>query len=127
VPPPPRRRTRTTVLVVEDDARLRNYYRSLLTLEGYVVLTAEDGVDALERVEDHQVGAVILDLGLPRLAGEDVSRELASHPRLSSIPVIVVTGRDTADVDMALYRCVLRKPVSPDALLKAVNECVRGA
>ena len=124
---PSRRRTRTTVLVVEDDPRLRTYYRSLLTLEGYVVLTAEDGVDALERVEDHQVGAVVLDLGLPRLAGEDVGRELASHPRLSSIPVIVVTGRDTADVDTTLYACVLRKPVSPDALIKAVNDCVRGA
>ena len=124
---PPRRRTRTTVLVVEDDPQLRTYYRSLLTLEGYVVLTAEDGVDALERIEDHQVGAVVLDLGLPRLPGEDVGRELASHPRLRSIPVIVVTGRDTADVDAALYTCVLRKPVSPDALIKAVNDCVRGA
>ena len=125
--PPPRRRTRTTVLVVEDDRELRHYYRSLLTLEGYVVLTAEDGVDALERIEDHQVGAVVLDLGLPRLAGEDVSRELASHPRLSSIPVIVVTGRDSADIDPSLYTCVLRKPVSADALIKAVNDCVRGA
>ena len=125
--PPQRRRTRTTVLVVEDDRELRHYYRSLLTLEGYVVLTAEDGVDALERIEDHQVGAVVLDLGLPRLAGEDVSRELASHPRLSSIPVIVVTGRDSADIDPRLYTCVLRKPVSADALIKAVNDCVRGA
>ena len=125
--PPSRRRTRTTVLVVEDDRELRHYYRSLLTLEGYVVLTAEDGVDALERIEDHQVGAVVLDLGLPRLAGEDVSRELASHPHLSSIPVIVVTGRDSADIDRRLYTCVLRKPVSADALIKAVNDCVRGA
>ena len=125
--PPARRRTRTTVLVVEDDRQLRTYYRSLLTLEGYVVLTAEDGVDALERIEEHQVGAVVLDLGLPRLAGEDVSRELASHPHLSSIPVIVVTGRDIADVDERLYACVLRKPVNADALIKAVNDCVRAA
>jgi CheY-like chemotaxis protein len=121
------RRQRTTILVVEDDPQLRAYYRSLLTLEGYIVLTAEDGVDALERVEEHQIGAVVLDLGLPRLAGEDVSRELASHPRLSSIPVIVVTGRDAAEVDATLYSCVLRKPVSPDALINAVNDCVRGA
>ena len=121
------KRPRTTILVVEDDARLRSYYRSLLTLEGYVVLTAEDGVDALERVEEHHIGAVVLDLGLPRLAGEDVGRELASHPRLSSIPVIVVTGRDLTTLDVTAYACVFRKPVSADALVRAVKNCVRRA
>ena len=121
---PPARR-RTTILVVEDDPRLRSYYRSLLTLEGYVVMTAEDGVDALERVEEHQVGAIVLDLGLPRLAGEDVSRELASHPRLNSIPVVVVTGRDTAHLDLGLFACVLRKPITGDDLIAAVKNCLR--
>jgi two-component system response regulator MprA len=121
---PPARR-RTTILVVEDDPRLRSYYRSLLTLEGYAVMTAEDGVDALERVEEHEVGAIVLDLGLPRLAGEDVSRELASHPHLNSIPVVVVTGRDTAHLDLRLFACVLRKPVSGEELITAVKNCLR--
>jgi DNA-binding response OmpR family regulator len=118
-------RQRTTILVVEDDPTLRVYYRNLLTLEGYIVVTAEDGVDALERLEEQPVGAVVLDLGLPRLAGEDVGRELASHPRLNSIPIIVVTGRDTADLDRAWFKCVLHKPLTGDELIAAVKNCLR--
>ncbi len=121
---PPARR-RPTILVVEDDAALRAYYRSVLTLEGYTVVTAEDGVDALERIEEQPVGAVILDLGLPRLAGEDVGRELASHPSLRSIPIIVVTGRDTGNLDRNSFACVLHKPVTAEALVKAIDDCLR--
>ena len=117
---PPARR-RPTILVVEDDAALRAYYRSVLTLEGYAVVTAEDGVDALERIDEQPVGAVILDLGLPRLAGEDVGRELASHPS-RSIPIIVVTGQDTGGLDLTSLACVLRKPVTAEALVRAITD-----
>jgi DNA-binding response OmpR family regulator len=120
---PPARR-RPTILVVEDDAALRAYYRSVLTLEGYAVVTAVDGVDALERIEEQPVGAVILDLGLPRLAGEDVGRELASHPSRRSIPVIVVTGQDTDGLDLTSFTCVLHKPVTGEALVRAITDCL---
>jgi CheY-like chemotaxis protein len=113
------------VLVVEDDPALRAYYRSVLTLEGYAVVTAEDGLDALARVEEQQVGAVVLDLGLPRLPGEDVSRELASHPQFRTIPIIVVTGQDPGKLDAARFACVLRKPVTAEALVKALQNCLR--
>lgn len=121
---PPARR-RATILVVEDDPALRAYYRSVLTLEGFTVITAEDGVDALERIEEQKVGAVVLDLGLPRLPGEDVGRELASHPNLQSIPIIVVTGRDTGNLDPTSVACVLRKPVTAEALIKAITDCLK--
>ena len=117
---------RPTILVVEDDSALRAYYRSILTLEGYAVVTAEDGVDALERLEEQPIGAVILDLGLPRLRGEDVGRELASHPGHRSIPIIVVTGDDTEHLDLASFSCVLRKPVTAESLVKAIANCLRG-
>ena len=117
---------RLTILVVEDDSALRAYYRSILTLEGYAVVTAEDGVDALERLEEQPIGAVILDLGLPRLRGEDVGRELASHPGHRSIPIIVVTGDDTEHLDLASFSCVLRKPVTAESLVKAIANCLRG-
>ena len=118
-------RKRSTVLVVEDDPTLRAYYRSVLTLEGYAVVTAEDGLDALARVEEQQVGAVVLDLGLPRLPGEDVSRELASNPQLRAIPIIVVTGQDPGKLDADRFACVLRKPVTAEALVKALQNCLR--
>jgi two-component system response regulator MprA len=116
---------KATVLVVEDDAALRGLYKTVLTLEGYLVVTAEDGIDALRRIDDHAIDAVVLDLALPRLSGHDVSRELASHQSLRDIPIVIVTGSDAAGVDPADFACVLRKPFSPDALVKAVKDCLR--
>jgi CheY-like chemotaxis protein len=122
---PPARRRQETILVVEDDPALRAFYRSVLMLEGFKVLAAEDGIDALERIEEQQsLDAVILDLGLPRLAGEDVGRELAAHPNLKSIPIIVVTGQDTGNLDLSRFACVLHKPVSAESLIRAINDCL---
>ena len=121
--PAPRRKT--TILIVEDDAALRTFYRSVLTLEGYVVITAEDGIDALKRIEERPVGAVILDLGLPRLRGEDFGREMAAHHAARNIPIVVVTGKDTANLNLEDFACVLTKPVTAEALIRAVRNCLR--
>ena len=121
---PPARR-KTTVLIVEDDAALRVFYKSVLTLEGYAVVTAEDGLDALKRIEEQAVAAVVLDLGLPRLRGEDVGREIASHDPKRDIPVIVVTGGDVSNVNPDDFACVLTKPITAEALVRAVKNCLR--
>jgi DNA-binding response OmpR family regulator len=121
---PPARR-KTTVLIVEDDAALRTFYKSVLTLEGYAVLTAEDGLDALKRIEEQAVAAVVLDLGLPRLRGEDVGREIAAHDGKREIPVIVVTGGDVSTIDPDDFACVLTKPITAEALVRAVKNCLR--
>jgi CheY-like chemotaxis protein len=116
---------RTTVLVVEDEPALRTFYRSALMLAGFRVVTAEDGIDALQKVEGYRPAAVVLDLGLPRMSGRDVSRELLAHHGLRDVPVVVVTGSDTSDLDEGQFACVLRKPVTPEALIRAVEECIR--
>ena len=94
-------------------------------IAGYHVVTAEDGIEALRHVEGDRPAAVVLDLGLPRLSGRDVSRELLSHPHFREIPVVVVTGSDVSNIDTTFYACVLRKPVSLDALIKAVEGCLQ--
>jgi CheY-like chemotaxis protein len=120
-------RRKATIVIVEDDAALRAYYRSVLTLEGYAVVTAEDGIDALQRIEEQPVGAVVLDLGLPRLRGEDVGRDIASRPALRGIPVVVVTGSDTSNLNLDDFACVLTKPVTAEALIRAVKNCLRAS
>jgi FixJ family two-component response regulator len=60
-------------------------------------------------VERHRLGGgVVLDLGLPRLSGRDVRRELASHLVTDKIPIVVVTG-ETGEVDPYEFPCVLSK------------------
>jgi DNA-binding response OmpR family regulator len=118
---------KSTILIVEDDPSLRAFYRTILTLEGYAVVVAEDGIDALQRFEEQQIGAVVLDLGLPRLRGEDVGREIASHRAIRAVPIIVVTGSDTAHLNPDYFTCVLQKPITAEALIKAVKNCLRDA
>lgn len=115
-----------SVLIVEDDSALRGLYRSILREAGYLVLDVEDGVAALRTLETHLPAAVVLDLSLPRLDGRDVHREMQSHADLRDIPVIIVTGTDTSDLDEKDFACVLRKPLHPDNLVAAVQKCIRG-
>lgn len=95
-----------------------------LTIGGYHVIACEDGIEALRFIEGDEPAAIVLDLGLPRLSGRDVQRELASHAETRHIPIIVVTG-DTRALNEEDFACVLRKPVSPEGLLSAVEACLR--
>lgn len=67
----------------------------------------------------------MLDLALPRLSGRAVSRELRAHASTRDIPVILVTGTDTSDLDPDQFCFILRKPINPDTLVEAVQKCVR--
>src|SRR5580765_4965106 len=67
--------------------------RMRLEAEGYAVVAARDGVEALEQAREHHPDLVLLDLMLPRLSGERVCRELRSDPRTRAVPIIVVSAR----------------------------------
>ena len=113
------------ILVVEDDAGLRNLYRSLLRGAGYAVIDVEDGLAALRALETVRPAAVVLDLALPRLSGRDVQREMQSHADTRDIPIIVVSGTDTSDLRDSDFACIIRKPLHPDTLIVALQDCVR--
>lgn len=113
-----------TVLVVEDERDLREMYRQTLRMSGYAVDATGDGVSALRRIiNGHPPDVVVLDLGLPRLGGRDVRREMMAHAETRDIPVVVVTGTDAPDLNAADYQCVLHKPVELDTLVTAVEKC----
>ena len=115
----------TSVLIVEDDPTLRALYRALLQMEGFVVIAVEDGLDALQQIEIGPPSAVVLDLGLPRLGGRDVQREMTARIETRGIPIIIVTGEPTDDLDPNEFACILRKPLEPHALITAVRDCLR--
>jgi DNA-binding response OmpR family regulator len=111
------------VLVVEDDPELRAMYRAALQIDGFAVVSVEDGVDALRHVEDSRPDVVVLDLGLPRLGGRDVYREITGRADTRDIPIVIVTGGDTPDLNPGDFACILRKPVDGGALVSAVRRC----
>ena len=91
------------------------------------MVAVEDGIDALRHIELNPPAALVLDLGLPRLGGRDVQREITGRMELRGIPIIVVTGEPTDDLDPNDYVCILRKPLEPQALISAVRNCLRNA
>jgi CheY-like chemotaxis protein len=110
-----------TVLLVEDEADLREMIRDGLELNGYAVVTAEDGQDALDKIGDIEtVCLVILDLLMPVMNGWEFVRQMRLRSELASIPVVVHTsapGPTPAGVTR-----VLQKPVMFDRLLSTVRE-----
>jgi DNA-binding response OmpR family regulator len=111
------------ILIVEDDIDLRRMFRTALTMAGFNVDEAGDGVDALRLVEDRTPDLVILDLVLRSLDGLSVQQELAARTLTSRIPIVIVTGSSIDTSSLPVAR-VLRKPVMPDDLVKTVKRCL---
>jgi DNA-binding response OmpR family regulator len=82
-----------TILVVEDDDALRDTVAYNLKGEGYAVLTAADGVAALDIARRQPVSLVLLDLMLPRLDGLDVCRQLRAREETANVPILMLTAR----------------------------------
>ncbi|WP_144794080.1 response regulator transcription factor [Corynebacterium singulare] len=82
----------TTILIVEDEESLADPLAFLLRKEGFDVLLAPDGPSALEQFDANTVDIVLLDLMLPGMSGTDVCKQLRAT---SSVPVIMVTARDS--------------------------------
>jgi CheY-like chemotaxis protein len=115
--------SRTTVLVVEDDDSLRHMYGTALGFAGFEVHEARDGFNALQRIDSDPPDAIVLDLGLPVVDGLVVQQDIAARASTRHIPIIVVTGSGQ-DLEWLDVQCVLRKPVSLDALVETVKKCV---
>ena len=83
------------ILVIEDDDAVRAALRRALMLAGYEVLLAGDGEDGLLQVETSVPDALVLDLGLPRVDGMDVCRQLRSTG--NRVPILMLTARDAIE------------------------------
>lgn len=113
---------RGLVFLVDDDDDLRSSVAVLLEHEGYLVLPARDGREALARMQSISVPAVaVIDLNMPGLNGQGLARAMRDDPKLSHIPVIVVSGTPSAPIPGAL---MMRKPVSPARLLSALRDAM---
>ena len=112
-----------TLLIVEDDDDLRRMYRAALSLAGFEVLEAQDGLSALHLFEQRTIDLVVLDLMLPTLDGLTVQQEIAAQAGTRDVPIMIVTG-STLPLDNVKVPCILRKPVSPDELVLAVRRCL---
>jgi CheY-like chemotaxis protein len=109
-----------SVLLVEDDADIREAVSSVLEAEGYTVLTAENGAQALAILERGQPCVVLLDLMMPVMSGWEFMRVVKENQRLVDMPVVVVSAYSERKAEGV--RRVLKKPLDVSKLLAAVAE-----
>jgi chemosensory pili system protein ChpA (sensor histidine kinase/response regulator) len=112
---------RLKVMVVDDSLTVRKITGRLLEREGYQVLAAKDGVEALEQLAETVPDVMLVDIEMPRMDGFDLTRNVRADPRLKSVPIIVITSR-TAEKHRAYAQEVganafLGKPYQEDELL----------
>jgi chemosensory pili system protein ChpA (sensor histidine kinase/response regulator) len=84
------------VMVVDDSLTVRKITSRLLEREGYTVLTAKDGVDALEQMKETLPGVMLVDIEMPRMDGFDLAKNVRGDSRTAGIPIIIISSR-TAD------------------------------
>ena len=114
------------VLVVDDSNTIRRSAEIFLKQGGYQVLLAEDGFDALAKVNDHDPDLIFCDILMPRLDGYQTCAIIKRNLRFAGVPVIMLSSKDGL-FDKARGRMVgsedyLTKPFTKDQLLQAVEQ-----
>ncbi|KAB0585493.1 response regulator [Ideonella dechloratans] len=114
----------TRVLVIDDSNTIRRSAEIFLRQGGYEVILAEDGFDALAKVNDFEPDLIFCDILMPRLDGYQTCAIIKRNPRFAQVPVIMLSSKDGV-FDKARGRMVgsddyLTKPFTKDQLLQAV-------
>jgi chemosensory pili system protein ChpA (sensor histidine kinase/response regulator) len=119
------------IMVVDDSLTVRRVTQRLLSREGYRVVTAKDGLDALEQLSGERPLVMLSDIEMPRMDGFDLVRNVRANARLQSLPVVMISSRTAqkhrdyaAELGVNHY---LGKPYSEEELLAIVAAYVRAA
>jgi CheY-like chemotaxis protein len=114
-----------SVLIVDDEPMTRNLLRMMLSYAGYQIYEAEDGLDALEKVEKHAPDVVILDVMMPNMDGIDVCKHFRQNEATAELPIIMLSAyTQPSAVEAGLAAGAnkyLTKPISRQTLLEHVE------
>jgi chemosensory pili system protein ChpA (sensor histidine kinase/response regulator) len=110
------------VMIVDDSLTVRKISSRLMAREGYEVVTAKDGLDALQVLGEHLPDVILLDIEMPRMDGFEFTKNIKADPKLAHIPIIMITSR-TAEKHRARAQelgveVYLGKPYQEDELLR---------
>jgi DNA-binding response OmpR family regulator len=119
-----------TILVAEDEPKVLELTRELLETQGYKVLCARDGAEAVQVYDTHsgEIGLVILDVVMPRMGGRKAFSAIRNID--STVPVMFCTGYSSTAIDSEFITThqlrMIYKPISPNELIAAVRETLDG-
>ena len=118
---------RAKILVVDDESRMRKLVKDFLTREGYTVLEAGDGMEAMDLFyEDKEIALIILDVMMPKMDGWQVCREVRET---SKVPIIMLTAKSDEKDELLGFDLgvdeYISKPFSPKILVARVEAILR--
>ena len=114
------------MLVAEDDPSVRMTIEFVLKDEGFDVLLAEDGEQALTLALEAQPDVILLDQIMPKMGGKEVLAALRKDDSTKDIPVLVLTGMARGEASDWPGATFVGKPFSPDALVQRIREVLAG-
>ncbi len=119
------------VMIVDDSETIRRTAETLLTREGYRVVTADDGFEALSKIVDNHPDIIFLDIMMPRLDGYQTCSVIKNNRVFKDVPVIMLSSRDGI-FDKARGKLVgseqyVTKPFTKEDLIEAIDQHVRAS
>lgn len=118
-----------TLLVIDDDETIRAALRRMFEADGYKVITAADGTQLSDVLDDSPIDLIVLDIGLPWLNGYELAKLLKEHEDLRKIPLIFLSGK-TSELDVKRGFEVgaddyIKKPFDVEKMKKAVSTLLK--
>lgn len=114
------------IMVVDDSVTVRKVTGRFLEREGFRVIAAKDGVEALQLLQDHMPDVMLLDIEMPRMDGFEVAKNIRTSSRLKDLPIIMITSRTGEKHRERAFSLgvnkYMGKPYQEDLLLSNINE-----
>ncbi|RJG05113.1 response regulator [Noviherbaspirillum cavernae] len=122
----PQENARLKIMVIDDSSTIRRSAEIFLGQAGYQVILADDGFDALAKMNDHKPALIFCDILMPRLDGYQTCALIKKSSKFHSTPVVMLSSKDglfdRARGAMVGSDAYLTKPFTKDSLLKTVRE-----
>ncbi len=116
---------KATILYIEDNLDNRKLVRRVLEVEGYDVVEAKDGMQAMERLESDHIDLALMDINMPEMDGYTLTARIKANPRFAHLPIVAVTANVMrGDRERSLQAgCdgYIQKPIDIDTLSQQIE------
>lgn len=122
--------TEKTILVVDDEPDVVSFLETTLQAEGFKVLSAYDGISALDLCSTEKPDLVLLDIMMPMMSGYEVCEQIKANPLTQHIPVLCLSSAHTPEARAQSFRVgaaeLIKKPFFPKELVAQINRHLPG-
>ncbi len=117
------------VLVVDDDKTTRKMISLILKTKGYEVVTAENGIEALQKLGLEKINLILTDMNMPYMDGIEFIKQVRANPDISSIPIVMITTEADEDEKRRAYEAgvddYLVKPTNAEQISESMKKIVK--